>query len=94
MTVITLLLEQLGSRADSALRMASRCNGRSDTSFRLDPCGHNGYCWAHMVARLSHLFMLAPVTMNVIAAVGMMTALLAATIAITQTDIKRVRPIP
>ena len=43
-----------------------------------------------MVARLSHLFMLAPATMNVIAVVGTVTALLAATIAITQTDIKRV----
>ena len=44
----------------------------------------------YMVARLSHLFMLAPITMNVIAVVGTVTALLAATIAITQTDIKRV----
>jgi len=44
----------------------------------------------YMVARLSHLFVLAPFTMNVIAVVGAITALLAATIAITQTDIKRV----
>ncbi len=44
----------------------------------------------YMVARLSHLFVLAPFTMNVIAVVGTVTALLAATIAITQTDIKRV----
>ena len=44
----------------------------------------------YMVARLSHLFVLAPFTMNVIAVVGAATALLAATIAITQTDIKRV----
>ena len=44
----------------------------------------------YMVARLSHLFVLAPFTMNVIAVVGTATALLAATIAITQTDIKRV----
>ena len=44
----------------------------------------------YMVARLSHLFILAPVTMNVIAIIGTMTALLAATIALTQTDIKRV----
>ena len=43
-----------------------------------------------MVARLSHLFVLAPFTMNVIAVVGTATALLAATIAVTQTDIKRV----
>jgi len=44
----------------------------------------------YMVARLSHLFVLAPFTMNVIAVVGIATALLAATIAVTQTDIKRV----
>ena len=44
----------------------------------------------YMVARLSHLFVLAPVTMNIIAAIGALTALLAASIAITQTDIKRV----
>ena len=44
----------------------------------------------YMVARLSHLFVLAPFTMNVIAVVGATTAILAATIAITQTDIKRV----
>ena len=44
----------------------------------------------YMVARLSHLFILAPFTMNTIAIVGSATALLAATIAITQTDIKRV----
>ena len=44
----------------------------------------------YMVARLSHLFVLAPFTMNVIAVVGTATAILAATIAVTQTDIKRV----
>tara|TARA_B100000945_G_scaffold11794_1_gene9247 strand:- start:707 stop:2617 length:1911 start_codon:yes stop_codon:yes gene_type:complete len=44
----------------------------------------------YMVARLSHLFVLAPLTMNIIAVIGALTALLAATIAITQTDIKRV----
>ncbi len=44
----------------------------------------------YMVARLSHLFILAPLTMNIIAFIGALTALLAATIAITQTDIKRV----
>ena len=44
----------------------------------------------YMVARLSHLFVLAPLTMNIIAVIGSLTALLAASIAITQTDIKRV----
>lgn len=44
----------------------------------------------YMIARLSHLFVLAPATMNVIAIVGVITALMAATIALTQTDIKKV----
>ena len=44
----------------------------------------------YMIARLSHLFVLAPFTMNMIAVIGAATALLAATIALTQTDIKRV----
>jgi len=44
----------------------------------------------YMIARLSHLFVLSPVTMNLIAGVGLLTAFLAATIALTQTDIKRV----
>jgi len=44
----------------------------------------------YMIARLSNVFVLAPFTMNLIAIVGAITALMAATIAITQTDIKRV----
>lgn len=44
----------------------------------------------YMIARSNVLFMLAPLTMNVIAIVGLATAILAATIAITQTDIKKV----
>lgn len=44
----------------------------------------------YMIARLSHLFVMAPLTMDVVATIGAVTALLAATIAITQTDIKRV----
>ena len=44
----------------------------------------------YMLARLSHLFVLAPVTMNLVAIIGVVTAIMAACIAITQTDIKRV----
>ena len=44
----------------------------------------------YMVARSSALFMLAPVSMGVVAAVGAATAIFSATIGITQTDIKRV----
>ncbi|MCH7477840.1 MAG: NADH-quinone oxidoreductase subunit L, partial [SAR324 cluster bacterium] len=44
----------------------------------------------YMVARLSHLFILAPFTMAVIAVIGAATALFAATIGLAQNDIKRV----
>jgi NADH-quinone oxidoreductase subunit L len=44
----------------------------------------------YMVARLNFLFSLAPVTMLVVATVGAVTALFAATIGVTQNDIKRV----
>jgi len=44
----------------------------------------------YMVSRLSAVFMLAPVTMAVIAIIGALTALYAATIGLVQNDIKRV----
>jgi len=44
----------------------------------------------YMIARSNILFTLAPFTLNIIAIIGVATALLAATIAITQTDIKKV----
>jgi NADH-quinone oxidoreductase subunit L len=44
----------------------------------------------YLIVRLNFLFALAPVTMAVIAIVGGVTALFAATIAITQNDIKKV----
>ncbi len=44
----------------------------------------------YMVARTSVLFALAPVSSAVVAAVGVLTALLAATIALAQHDIKKV----
>jgi NADH-quinone oxidoreductase subunit L len=44
----------------------------------------------YMVARSNILFVMAPVTMNVIAAVGVATALLSAAIALFQNDIKKV----
>ena len=43
-----------------------------------------------MVARLAPLYRLSPVAMDVVAVVGALTMLLGATIALTQTDIKRV----
>ena len=44
----------------------------------------------YMIARSNILFTLAPFTLNIIAIIGIATALLAATIALTQTDIKKV----
>ena len=44
----------------------------------------------YMIARLNELFSAAPATLGVIAVVGAATAFFAATIAVTQTDIKRV----
>lgn len=44
----------------------------------------------YMIARSSVLFDLAPITQNIIAIVGAATALIAALIALTQTDIKKV----
>ena len=44
----------------------------------------------YMIARLNFLYSMAPFTLEVVALVGVATALMAATIALTQTDIKRV----
>jgi NADH-quinone oxidoreductase subunit L len=44
----------------------------------------------YLMARLSFLFVLSPVAMSVVAGVGIATALFAATIALAQTDIKKV----
>lgn len=44
----------------------------------------------YMIARSNILYSLAPVTMNIVAIIGLATALLAATIALKQNDIKKV----
>jgi NADH-quinone oxidoreductase subunit L len=44
----------------------------------------------YMIARSNILYSLSPLTMNIVAVVGLATALLAATIAIQQNDIKKV----
>ncbi|MEN8006991.1 MAG: NADH-quinone oxidoreductase subunit L [Candidatus Krumholzibacteriota bacterium] len=44
----------------------------------------------YMVARMNFLFILSPTAMTVVAAVGVVTAIFAATIALTQNDIKKV----
>jgi NADH-quinone oxidoreductase subunit L len=44
----------------------------------------------YMIARLNFLYMMAPAAMELVATVGALTAFLAATVAIVQSDIKRV----
>src|SRR5690606_21377064 len=44
----------------------------------------------YMIARSNILFTLSPITLQIVAAVGICTALLAAAIAVTQNDIKKV----
>ncbi len=44
----------------------------------------------YMIARSNILFTLSPLTLSIIAVIGLATAILAATIALTQTDIKKV----
>ena len=44
----------------------------------------------YMICRLNFLFALAPMAMGLVATIGALTALFAATIALTQTDIKKV----
>ncbi len=44
----------------------------------------------YMIVRLNPLFLMAPNTMNIIAVIGALTAVLAATIGMTQWDIKKV----
>ncbi|MBI4975838.1 MAG: NADH-quinone oxidoreductase subunit L [Spirochaetes bacterium] len=44
----------------------------------------------YLIARLNFLFVLSPFTMTVIAIIGALTALAAATVAVKQTDIKKV----
>jgi NADH-quinone oxidoreductase subunit L len=44
----------------------------------------------YMIARLNFLFILSPVTLGVVATVGAVTAVFAATIGVAQTDIKKV----
>jgi len=44
----------------------------------------------YMICRLNFLFVMSPVAMGVIATIGALTAFFAATVALTQTDIKKV----
>jgi NADH-quinone oxidoreductase subunit L len=45
-----------------------------------------------MITRLNYLFDLAPDVQNIIAIIGAVTSLVAATIALVQTDIKKYLP--
>jgi len=78
------------SAADPALRVASRRHGRPDAGFRADPRSHHGDRRRVHDRPLAPIYMHAPEASDWSPLVGALTALFAATIAITQTDIKKV----
>jgi len=50
---------------------------------------HHGDGWRYLVARSSLLFAHAPLALEIVGGIGCLTALFAATIALTQNDLKR-----
>ena len=77
-------------RADSSVRLAAGRDGRSDSGQRTDPCRNDGDGGRlHGGAQQFH-FQLAPQAMAVVAVIGALTALFAASIGLVQNDIKRV----
>ena len=71
--------------------MAAGRDGRSDPGVGADPRGDDGDRGRlSRRARLNGVYSHAPVASEVIAIIGVATALFAATIAVTQTDIKKV----
>ena len=72
--------------------MVTGCDGRSNTCFCIDPCCNNGCCRSLSCSKIvSDIFIwLVPCALDVVAWTGIISALFAALIACTQTDIKRV----
>ena len=70
--------------------MVAGCHGGSHAGLCLDPCGDDGDGGHLDVARSHVLYDLTPVTQSVVAVIGLATALLAASIALKQNDIKKV----
>jgi hypothetical protein len=81
-------------RADSAVRLVAGCHGRADAGFALIHAATMVTAGVYMLGRNAVLFSHAPMVMNIVAIVGVLTALMAASIGLVQYDIKRVLPRP
>jgi NADH-quinone oxidoreductase subunit L len=93
LTVIGLLLfvgRVREERADPALRLAARRDGRPHPGLRPHPRATMVTAGVYMVARSSAIYSHAPHAMQVVAFVGAATAIMAASIGLVQNDIKRV----
>ncbi len=77
-------------RADSPVCVAARRHGRTHTGECADPRGYHGHRRRLPGRPAGVLFALAPVSGTVVATVGALTALFAATIGLAQYDIKKV----
>ena len=77
-------------RADPALRLAARCDGRPHAGLGLDPRGDDGDRWRLPDRPIDADDRLAPGVQLLICVDRVRTALLAAAIAVTQNDLKRV----
>ena len=77
-------------RADTAVYLAPRCDGWTDTGVGADTRGDHGDRGVFMVTRTNFIFQRSVTMMMIVALVGCLTAFIAATIGITQTDIKKV----
>ena len=71
--------------------LVARCNGRPYTCFSIDTCCNDGCCRCFFSCKIiSCICYVAACALNLVAYVGAISALFAAVIACTQTDIKRV----
>lgn len=70
--------------------MAARRNGGANARLRADPCRNDGHRRGLSRRPFSPLFEYAPFALSVVTVVGALTAFVAATIGMTQFDIKRV----
>ncbi|MEJ7652101.1 MAG: NADH-quinone oxidoreductase subunit L [Chloroflexia bacterium] len=91
LTVITLLVHGLiGNRPVAAAHMAAGRDGGPDPVSALIHAATMVTAGVYLVARANPLFEAAAGTLTVVAVVGLVTALLGATIGLVQNDIKRV----